>query len=126
MFTLLVGFSLPSGFGLGKPRYPHDLSESSLTPAQFACWLLLYSLNGVECVLSSRWTVSLNLTWSLYHNKHLLDIMPTNVLYLWVTAVFRAQNWRHLSFLMVIFKKLIPINRHGRTVEGLHFVLAPS
>lgn len=49
----------------------HDSSESSLTPSQFGCSLLLDSLDGVNCVLASRWAVALDLSRSFYHIEHL-------------------------------------------------------
>jgi hypothetical protein len=47
----------------------HDPSEASLTPAKFRSALFLYALNGVECVLTSRGAVSLDLTRSLHHGN---------------------------------------------------------
>ena len=49
----------------------HHFSETSLTPAKFGGSLFLDTLNSVERMLTSRWTVALDLTWHLDHGLHL-------------------------------------------------------
>lgn len=47
----------------------HDASEAALTPTKFRSTLFLDALNGVECVLTSRGAVSLDLTGTLHHGN---------------------------------------------------------
>ncbi len=46
-----------------------DSAESSLTPFQLTCSALLDALYCVDCVASSRWTVSLDFPWTIYHKS---------------------------------------------------------
>ena len=45
----------------------HDAAETALTPAKFGGTSLLDALNGVHGMLTSRRTVALDLSGSLYH-----------------------------------------------------------
>ena len=62
----------------------HDSAESSLTPLQLASALLLDTLDGMHCVLTSTRAVTLYLTWHLYHGLT-LSIRPTSDPYIVVT-----------------------------------------
>ena len=46
-----------------------DSAESSLTPFQLTCTALLDALYSVDCVASSRRTVSLDFPWTIYHKS---------------------------------------------------------
>ena len=60
------------GFWTRETTVPrHHTAEPALTPAQLRGTLFLHSLNGVECVLSSRRAVPLDLAWSLHHGNTL-------------------------------------------------------
>ena len=61
----------------------HNTAETSLTPAKFRSSLLLHSLNCMHCMLTSRWTVTLDLTWHFDHDST-LSIRPTRDGYLGV------------------------------------------
>jgi len=54
----------------------HYSAETALTPLQFTCTALLYTLNSMHSVLTSTGTVSLDLSWHLYHGLT-LSIRPT-------------------------------------------------
>jgi hypothetical protein len=56
------------GFWTWETTVPaHDLTEPSLSPTKFGSSLFLYTLNRVERVLTSRRTVTLDLTRHLDH-----------------------------------------------------------
>ena len=59
----------------------HNTAEPSLTPAKFGCALLLHTLHCVHGMLTSRGTVTLDLTRH-FHHKSTLSIRATRVGYL--------------------------------------------
>ena len=71
----------------------HNLSESSLTPLKFRSTLFLDALDCMHRVLTSRWTVALDLTRHLDHGTT-LSIRPTKVGYLETPYDFHLENRR--------------------------------
>ena len=69
----------------------HNLSESSLTPLKFGGTLFLDALNCMHRVLTSRWTVALDLTRHLDHGTTLSN-RPTKVGYLETPYVTIYEN----------------------------------